>query len=78
MDVIVFAVVFIWLDRTQDKILADFDSLRPWLICLVFNNGEADKCLNVIGSVVVPFPIICLVLILFSVSCLLMVTDWTL
>ncbi|TKA72466.1 hypothetical protein B0A49_06228, partial [Cryomyces minteri] len=45
VDVVTFAVVFLYLDDMQAAAANDFERVRPWLVCLVLNGGDKNKCL---------------------------------
>ena len=67
-DVIFFAVVFVYLDNNEAAVLTDESRAEPWLLCLLENNGNKNKCLDLAGVLVVNEATVMAVLILLSVS----------
>lgn len=68
VDVIFFAVVFVWLDALQSKVSDDYTKIEPWLLCLVEHPDDKDACLKYVGNWLVNMPTVVAVLILLSLS----------
>ena len=66
-DVIFFAVVFVFMDDTAEKLLSDPEKAEPWLACLVLSKGDKQKCLSLAKNLVVNEPTVMSVLLLLSV-----------
>ena len=68
VDVIFFSVVFVFQDNTVEAIKTNQGLAEPLVLCLVANNGDKNKCLNVATPLVVNMPTVGAVLFLLSVS----------
>ncbi|KAK3709252.1 hypothetical protein LTR37_010990 [Vermiconidia calcicola] len=66
VDVVIFAIVFVWLDGLQNKVKNDFHKVEPWLTCLAFNPTDKNACLSEAGDWLVSQPTVVAVLILLS------------
>ncbi len=64
-----FSIVFIQMDNTVTSSLAQTQQAKPWLICLITNPNDKDKCLPIVGQLVMSDSIVMAVLIVFSVRC---------
>ena len=71
ISVVYFATVFITLDEKTSNEAENFSSIEPWLLCLVTNNGDKNKCLNLAGALILNEPTVLTVLYLLSVRKLL-------
>lgn len=68
VDVIFFAIVFVWLDKLQSSVKDDFHKIEPWLECLVFNPDNKEACLDYVDSWLVNQPTVVAVLLLLSLA----------
>ena len=68
VDVIFFAIVFVWLDSMQSTIKNDFHQVEPWLECLALHPADKNACLDLVGSWVVNESTVVAVLILLSLA----------
>lgn len=53
VDVVFFAVVFVYMDSTTDSVEQDVQKLMPWLACLVSTGGDKYQCLRFTSSLIV-------------------------
>ena len=67
-DVIFFAVVFVFLDNIEAKLIDDPTKALPWLACLAGSKGDKNKCLKLADPLVVNIATVMAVLLLLSVS----------
>ncbi len=67
-DAVFFAIIFVYLDQSTQLSGRNLDKARPWLFCLVLNQGDKNQCLKEARQVVLGEPAIMAVLILLSVS----------
>jgi len=84
-DVIFFAVVFVFLDDIESQILNDPIKAEKWLVCLVIEKGDKNKCLSSASEFIINEATVMAVLLLLSINgiwllCLLgrvsMFTGW--
>lgn len=68
VDVIIFATVFLQFEGTTEKTPANIERGKAWLLCLLTNEGEKNKCLKEGEAMVVPEATAVTVLFLLSVS----------
>lgn len=68
VDVIFFAIVFVYLDSLQSKVLKEFNKVEPWLLCLALNPTDKDACLKDVGDWIVNEATVAAVLILLSLA----------
>lgn len=66
VDVIFFAIVFVYLDSLQSAVLRDWTKVEPWLACLALNPTDKNQCLGLVKGWLVNEPIVVAVLILLS------------
>ena len=76
VDVIFFAVVFVYLDNIESHIVKETTRAEPWIICLVMTGGDKNQCMEqseewLISERVVGAVLIMLSLIGLEVFCLL-------
>ncbi|KAI9803485.1 MAG: hypothetical protein M1825_001828 [Sarcosagium campestre] len=79
-DVVFFCVVFVYMDNTAVSAMEDVSKIQPWLLCLVLNSGDKNKCLNLTGDLVLNETTAMAVLILLSMNgiwCLFLVGRWS-
>lgn len=67
-DVIFFAVVFVYMDNTNEQLREDKRKPLPWVICLLGNKGVKDKCAAEASKLVINQATVMAVLVLLSVS----------
>ena len=67
-DVVFFSVVFVFLDDIETNLVKDPTKGSSWLVCLVANKGDKNKCLQFAKPLVVNEATVMAVLILLSVS----------
>jgi len=67
-DVVFFATVFLQFDGTTEKTPQNFQNASQWLECIVFTQGDKEKCYKYAESIVVPQATAITVLFLLSVS----------
>lgn len=68
VDVIFFSIVFVNLDRTQSTAPSKFEQIKPWLGCLLENQGNKDLCLQYVGDWMVNESTVIAVLLLLGLS----------
>lgn len=68
VDVIFFAIVFVWLDGLQSSVLQDFSRIEPWLACLAYHPTDKGACLQYVGNWVVNESTVAAVLFLLSLT----------
>lgn len=66
-NVVFMATIFIFVDYTVSEAQHDFVKAKPWLLCLVVNNGDKNKCLDKAGKLVKSEGVVMAALILLSV-----------
>lgn len=71
-DVVFFSVVFVYMNSVEEASLAKMDLtdsiFMPWLLCLVINGGQKDKCFALGQKALVNQPTVIAVLMLLAVS----------
>lgn len=67
-DVIFFAVVFVFMDTNENAVAKNPSRAEPWLLCLIANPNDKNKCLPLAKSLVVNEATVMAVLLLLSVS----------
>ena len=73
-NVVFFSCIFIFLDQSTTLSGEMLERARPWLFCLVSNDGDKNKCLDLAHKIVLGEPTVMAVLILLSVSLSLLLT----
>lgn len=68
VDVIFFAIVFVYLDGLQSSVPEDIDKVMPWLICLYKHPTDKNMCLDDAQAYLVNEPTVVAVLILLSLA----------
>ena len=68
VDVIVFAIVFVWLDGLQSSVEKDLAKIEPWLLCLVLHPTDKDACLPLVGDFLVNQRTVIAVMLLLSLA----------
>ena len=68
VDVVFLAVVFMKMDNETKDQPKNIDKIAPWIICLIENRGDKNKCLNKASALLVNEATVLAVLILLSVS----------
>ena len=85
VDVVFFAIVFVYMDNATQSAKNDVAKAQPWLLCLVTHAGDKNACLDLAKGLVLSEATVIAVLILLSTNgiwlCLLlgrwsMVTGW--
>lgn len=66
VDVIFFAVVFVYLDKIEVSVLHDYTRVMPWVICLIENGGNRDQCFKFSHKWLISEPTIGAMLIMIS------------
>ncbi|KAG9532945.1 hypothetical protein KCU93_g587, partial [Aureobasidium melanogenum] len=66
VDVIFFAVVFVYLDKIEVSMLHDYTRVLPWVICLIENGGNRDQCFKFSHRWLISEPTIGAMLIMIS------------
>ncbi|KAI9884590.1 MAG: hypothetical protein M1823_003610 [Watsoniomyces obsoletus] len=67
-DAVFFAIIFVYLDQSTQLSGRNLDKARPWLFCLVLNQGDKNQCMKEARQVVLGEPAIMAVLILLSMN----------
>jgi hypothetical protein len=67
-DVIFFSVVFVYMDNTTQGAIEHFNTVQPWVFCLIMAGGDKNQCIDKARSFVVNEVTVMAVLILLSVS----------
>ncbi|GAB7347449.1 hypothetical protein MBLNU459_g4365t1 [Dothideomycetes sp. NU459] len=81
VDVIFFAVVFVYLDDVENSLLHDFARAESWVLCLVSTGGDKDQCLSLGQKWLVPESTVAAVLVmlsLISIELFLLTFRWSL
>lgn len=68
VDVIFFAIVFVYLDGLQSSVPNDFQRVMPWLMCLVKNPTNKNECLPEAQDYLVNEATVVAVLLLLSLA----------
>jgi hypothetical protein len=68
VDVIFFAIVFVYLDGLQASGVENLDKVMPWLMCLFQHPTEKNKCLNDAQAYLINEATVTAVLILLSLA----------
>ena len=68
VDVIFFAIVFVYLDGLQNSVSHDITKVTPWLMCLAMHPTDRDACLALSRGWLVNEPTVVAVLILLSLA----------
>ncbi|EMC95002.1 hypothetical protein BAUCODRAFT_72633, partial [Baudoinia panamericana UAMH 10762] len=68
VDVVFFAIVFVYLDDLQASVLTDWHKVEPWLECLAFHPNDKDECLSLVNNFVVTESTVVAVLLLLSLA----------
>lgn len=68
VDVIFFAIVFVYLDGLQNSVAHDITKITPWLVCLATHPTNKDACLALSRGWLVNEPTVVAVLILLSLA----------
>lgn len=66
VDVIFFAVVFVYLDKIEVSMLHDYTRVLPWVVCLIENGGNRDQCFKYSHKWLISEPTIGAMLIMIS------------
>ena len=48
INVVFLSIVFVQMDNTVTSALHSLDKAEPWLLCLVFNGGDKNPCLDMV------------------------------
>lgn len=68
VDVIFFAIVFVYLDGLQTRVPDDVEKIMPWVMCLAQHPTDKNKCLDEAANYRVNEPTVVAVLILLSLA----------
>lgn len=68
VDVIFFAIVFVYLDGLQSSVPQDLDNVMPWLLCLAQNPRNKNACLKDAQAYLVNEHTVIAVLMLLSLA----------
>jgi len=68
VDVVFFAIVFVYLDGLQSSVPHDLENVMPWLLCLVQNPTNKNKCLTEAQSYLINEKTVVAVLMLLSLA----------
>ncbi|KAI4731707.1 hypothetical protein E4T49_00580 [Aureobasidium sp. EXF-10728] len=66
VDVIFFAVVFVYLDKIEESMLHDYTRVLPWVACLIESGGDRDSCFKYSHQWLISEPTIGAMLIMIS------------
>lgn len=66
-NVVFLCIVFVTMDNTVQAARKDFRKAQSWLLCLVVNGGDKNKCLYKVGNLVKNEATVMAALILLSV-----------
>lgn len=66
VDVIFFAVVFVYLDDLESSLITSYERAEPWLLCLVESGGNKNACLALSEKWLIKESIVGAVLIMLS------------
>jgi hypothetical protein len=70
VDVVYFAVIFVWLDGQQSTIVQDWDEVGPWIVCMVQDPSPKgrNECMPLIQPHLVSEGVLVSVLMLLSIA----------
>ena len=68
VDVVFFAIVFVYLDGLQNDVVHDWRKVEPWLTCLAFHPADKSQCLPLVHGWLVNEPTVVAVLLLLSLT----------
>ncbi len=68
VNVAFFAIIFVYMDNTTQWEPEDIAKAQPWVLCLMANGGDKNKCLDLAAQLVVNEATVMAVLIMLSVS----------
>ncbi|KAI9720449.1 MAG: hypothetical protein M1812_002955 [Candelaria pacifica] len=80
VNVAFFAIVFVYMDNTTQWDPKDIAKAQPWILCLMENGGDKNKCLDLAAHLVVSEATVMAVLIMLSMNgiwCLLLLGRWS-
>lgn len=66
VDVIFFAVVFVYLDKLEESMLHDYTRVLPWVVCLIENQGDRNPCFQYSHKWLISEPTIGAMLLMIS------------
>jgi hypothetical protein len=66
VDVIFFAVVFVYLDKLEESMLHDYKRVLPWVVCLIENKGDRNPCFRYSHKWLISEPTIGAMLLMIS------------
>jgi len=66
VDVIFFAVVFVYLDKLEESMLHDYTRVLPWVLCLIENQGDRNPCFQYSHKWLISEPTIGAMLLMIS------------
>lgn len=68
IDVIFFSVVFVYLDTREHNSLHDPETVLPWVICLMRNPTEKEKCFEIGQSMLVNQATVTAILVMLALA----------
>ncbi|KAG8527042.1 uncharacterized protein KY384_008471 [Bacidia gigantensis] len=70
VNVVFLAIVFVQMDNTVTGAVNHLERAQPWLLCLVLNDGDKNKCLDKVkdAKLVTSEPTVMAVLVLLSLN----------
>ena len=70
VNVVFLAIIFVQMDNTITGAMQHLEQAKPWLLCLVMNKGDKNKCLDKVNDagLVTAEPIVMAVLIILSLN----------
>ncbi|KAK0660957.1 hypothetical protein DIS24_g2989 [Lasiodiplodia hormozganensis] len=80
IDVIFFSVVFVYLDTQEHDALHDPKRVLPWVLCLMHNPNEKEKCFDVAQGMLVDQATVTAVLVMLAlagVQCFILLIRWS-
>lgn len=66
-NVVFFSIIFVYYDTMTQRSLKDIPDGEKWVMCLILNGGDKNKCLKLAENVVLSRATVMVVLILLSV-----------
>lgn len=68
LDVTFFAILFVYLDQREARLLSDPEKVRPWVNCMLTNPTSIHECVNRAEKVFIPEAAVITALFLLAVG----------
>ncbi|KAH7016635.1 hypothetical protein B0J12DRAFT_533383, partial [Macrophomina phaseolina] len=67
VDVTFFAILFVYLDARESRLLSNSDKVRPWVDCVLTNPTSIDECFGQAEELFIPEAAVIIALLLIAV-----------